>query len=150
MYDPTAATVGANAADWRASYVTNDWHTFSALFWRNRHCFVVIDEAAKVYREKESRKDAVQMLQMGRHVMPSGGGGHTVAIIAQRYTGLERDARDQTSILYAFGQSWKDGEQLADDWNVEALRNVHKLPNLHYIRTDTDYQTRRGRVELPK
>jgi hypothetical protein len=148
VYDPTAQNTGPNAAGWQADYVERDWQAYKALFWQNKHCLAVIDEAIDVF--EKDRAEATRMMRRGRHIdAETGGGGHVCCLVGQRWTRLENTARDQCSILYAFQQSPKDAERLAEDWNCALLQHVAELPNLHYLRTDRDGQTARGRVQIP-
>ena len=150
FYDPTAPSEGANANGWAADWVTRDWDRFVKIFWGNRRCLVLIDEAADIFQDKDARKQGQAMMRRGRHLDPtSGGGEHHVVLIAQRYVYLDVSARDQAHNLYAFSQSPRDGQMLADDWNLATLKRVSDLPPLHYIYANRQYSVARGRVAIP-
>jgi hypothetical protein len=149
VYDPTAPASGPNAAGWCADYVANGWESFKRLFWRSRHCFVVMDEAADVF--ERDRYEARSMLRRGRHVDPAtGGGGHVVALISQRYVGLDKTAREQCSRIYAFNQSPTDAKLLAEDYNSPDLLGVSVLPKFNYLKADRMGGVVRGVVTIPK
>ena len=148
VYDPTAPVSGPNAAGWCAEYVCNGWEKFKQIFWRSRHCLAIIDEAADIF--EQDRNEGRQMLRRGRHVDPvTGGGGHVVALIAQRYVGLDKTAREQCSRIYAFNQSPSDARLIAEDYNFTALLDVVTLPKFNYLLADKMGDVRRGVVSLP-
>lgn len=129
--------------------MANDWQTFKGVFWASRFCFVVVDEAADVFELE--RHEARRMLRRGRHVDPAtGGGGHVVALIAQRYVDLDKTARSQCTRLYAFNQSPSDGKLLAEDWNAPELSEVYRLPKLQYMTTDRMGAVSSGQVAIPR
>lgn len=146
VFDPLSPVSGSNVGGW-CGYVLNDFDRFEAAFWASTGCFVVIDEAADVFREH--RRQAIPMLTRGRHVQVGGGGGHVVALIAQRHLILERTARDQCGTLYAFNVGAKDSAELAEDWGEDELRGCHLLPQFHYIRKVRLQPPTRGVIHPP-
>lgn len=141
VYDPTAPRTGWGQPGWDGAFTCNEFEPFEAAFWKSRGCLVVIDEAADVFRDYRSR--ARPMLTRGRHVI-DGGGGHVCMILAQRHRDLDKSARDQCSALFAFQVDRDDSEDLANDWNCDALRGLYKLPPLHYVHLVRHGQPTRG------
>lgn len=144
VYDPLAPGSAWNVAGW-SGLVFNDFDLFEAAFWRSRGCFVVIDEAADVFAEKKNQ--ARPMLTRGRHVI-NGGGGHVCMLIAQRHRDLNKSARDQCSGLFAFCVDRYDAEDLAADWNCDALKELPNLPPLHYVHLVRHREPTRGVVQF--
>lgn len=77
-----------------------------------------------------------------------GGGGHVCILIAQRWVGFDKTAREQCSRLYTFQVGPKDCEVLAEDWIDSTLLNAAKLPKFHYYRIDRMGKAVRGVVKI--
>jgi hypothetical protein len=134
IYDPLASETGINKDDWHG-HVFNDWATFLRYFWSSRGCMVFIDEAGDVFQEH--RDEARPMLTRGRHVDPkTGGGGHTVVLISQRWFQLDKTARNQISVLFGFRSNIDDATELAKQFACDELRNLAKVPLLHYYQVE--------------
>ena len=118
--------------------VYNDFEHFEMVFWKSRGCFVIIDEAGEVF--DEHRQQARRMITRGRH------NGHVVMLIAQRFTLLDKTARDQASQIYTFTVDPDDAKEMARRWNCPELATAHQLPQFHYIQLSRHGQPTRGRV----
>jgi len=125
VHDPTAAQGGRNVNGWTGAIVCPDFDSFEAAFWQSRNCLVVIDEAPEVFAEQRNR--ARRMILRGRHL------GHVVLMIAQRHTLMDKSARNQANHLWAFVVDPYDSEELAREWNCDALRQCHTLRPRQFI-----------------
>ena len=127
VFDPEVRHAGKGRNGWTGCYVTGDFDHFDRLFWANQGCLTVIDEAADVCEHNPHRKLLRRMLRFGRHVV-DGVGGHTVAMIAQRHVMMDKSARTQCLILYAFAVDPDDADDLARTWLCPQLATL--LPTL--------------------
>lgn len=140
VHDPTSPTQGYGVAGWgKQAYVLNSFEAFAKVFWLSRGCLCIIDEAGDVYKG-EHDTEARRMLTRGRHLDPSTGGGlHTVVIIAQRQALINKSARLQCSALFTFSATLSDAKSLSEDWQVNGFTDpksplfLPKLPHLHYV-----------------
>ncbi|MCC7409715.1 MAG: hypothetical protein IT442_16740 [Phycisphaeraceae bacterium] len=105
-----------------------------------------IDEAAGIF-EGPHQKDARTMLTRGRHIDPkTGGGGHCVWLISQRYVGFDKTAREQCSLAYVFHVGASDADDLADWWGAPVVAKAARLPKLHYLHVNSLGQAKAGRL----
>lgn len=152
VFDPFAPACGRDLAGWRGGLVFNEWGAFKRAFWRSRGCLVIVDEAGDA--SSDHLADFRQMLTQGRHVASrpglGTGGGHVVAMVAQRRPMVHPNLRNQASELVLFEQHREDAQDLAIEWNCDALREAPRLPTGHYIRLRKPGAPRRGVVRIPK
>ena len=134
VYDPLASAEGQNVDGW-AGHVFTDWDRFHRTFWASRGCLVFIDEAGDVFADHKDQ--ARPMLTRGRHVDPkTGGGGHTVALISQRWYQLDKTARNQISVLFGFRSNIDDAIELSRQFACDDLKDLAQLPLLHYMNAE--------------
>ena len=124
--------------DWPCDFLYDDESSFLRRFWHEQNCFVVIDEAGD--HVTLANKPMRQCLTRGRHR------AHTVCIVAQRYTMLDKTARDQCRELFCFPVHRKDAQELALDWNDDFLETANDLPFFHYIRKRRGESPRLGEI----
>ena len=153
VFDPYAPVIGQNISGWNNSYVVNTFERLHACFWANRSMAVFLDECSQIFRKGLRFKGqpqvdvACDMLTQGRHInWQTGGGGHTVFMIAQRFTQLDKTARDMASKAYIFRVDVKDAKALAEQFGIAELENAHKLPPLHYYIADSTGDLERGKL----
>lgn len=140
VHDPTAPVEGWGGGGWpKGAWVCQGFESFNRVFWRSRACLAIIDEAGEVFGEKH-KFDGRLWLTRGRHHNPlTGGGLHTCLLITQRHVMVDKTARLQCSVLYAFASGVDDAEHLASDWRCPALADARSpfylaaLKPLHYV-----------------
>ncbi|MHB1157370.1 MAG: hypothetical protein ACYC26_11110 [Phycisphaerales bacterium] len=140
VYDPTAKEPGPNVNGWPADFVFIDFPSFSRVFWSNRGCLAIIDEAGDCGYGSKHRDDFTMMLRRGRHL------GHYVIIINQSHVGVIKQAREQCSELRIFRIGDKDADDLANFAACPLIRTAHTLPNGHYIARYSDGSAKRLRL----
>ena len=147
VFDPLASSQGMNIDGW-SGLVFTDWAAFLRHFWASRGCMVFIDEAGDVFNDH--KEEARPMLTRGRHVDPTtNGGGHTVALISQRWLQLDKTARNQVSILFGFRSNIDDAIELSRQFACPDLRDLANFELLHYMHV-TGTTSKKGVVTFPK
>lgn len=145
VYDP----VNPDGMWGRGSVVVRDPDRFCDAFWRSRGCLVVIDEFPSLMT---THRDEVRgMLLRGRHINPeTGGGGHDVIVIGNRWTLIDKSAREQCSRLYALKQGVDDAVELARHWACPELVGVSKLGRFEYMKASAMQFLGTGKVVPPQ
>ena len=130
IYDPIAPRPGVDIGDWRG-VVCTDWLDFHDRFWRSTGCIAVVDEAGSVCADYDQRLQLRAMLQRGRHPPTC----HAAILISQRYTDVDKTAREQCTSLRCFRVSDTDAKALAAEWG-DALLGASNLPPGQFFAAD--------------
>lgn len=119
VYDRRAHP-GRNSNGW-AGIVLNDFSAYLQLVNSSRNCYCVMDDAGRIFGNKDYCQQASDLLTDGRHL------GHCCCLIAQRLEQLEKTARDQASQLFLFNIDPDDAKRLSKNWNSPELNNAPYL-----------------------
>lgn len=107
---------------------------------RSENALVIIDEAGEYCTLQN--KEIHPVITRGRHR------GHTVTLIAQRYSAVCPAMRGQTNICVAFRQGNTDAKLMADDYaNQDILKAVQSLKEYEYVRFDRFGKLTRGKTK---
>jgi hypothetical protein len=121
-----------------AAFVTNDRATFLRRFYNNMRTVWIIDEARTGLQPRD-----IALFTQGRHW------GHSLVMIGQRATMLNKTMREQCSALIAFSQGQEDAKDLAEDYGDSSLREVgNNWPRLHFRRCVRSYPEHAGKGVL--
>ena len=133
VYDPLSYGIG----DWHAQFVTNNRREFLKRFFNTSGLVWIVDEA----RTALQPRDQVIFTQ-GRHW------GHSVIMIGQRCTMLNKTMREQCGLVVAFLQGKDDALDLAADFGDEALKETAGAARLNGLRSVRSYPEHSARGVL--
>ena len=117
---------------------TGDWPATALLYskpdrflkdvWGHENVHVFVDESKTLFQHDV--KEAEKLAYLGRH------GGRLIYFIGQRALSMiPPNARNQCSKIFAFKQSLKDSQTLADEYSDVFLR-CPKLPKITFVASD--------------
>jgi hypothetical protein len=124
VFDP----LSYGKSGWDADFVTNNRREFLKRFFNTSGMVWIVDEA----RTGLQARDQVIFTQ-GRHW------GHSVIMIGQRCTMLNKTMREQCGLVVAFLQGKEDAADLAADFGDEALKDTAGAARLHGLRSVRSY-----------
>ncbi len=127
VFDRQSVREGRGVNGWPRALVFKSWEKFVRAVKQKRGCVVVIDDAAKVFRDKAQRTDALWMLEEGRHL------GHMCIVIAQRYTGIDKTARENCDDVIVFKCNQQDADELAAMFAQPGLSQATKLGRYEFL-----------------
>lgn len=123
VYDPL------KTADWPDSAIKySNPERFLDEVWDYENVHVFVDESKTLFDYDKTR--AEKLAYLGRH------GGRLVYFIGQRAMSMiPPNARNQCGKVFAFKQSKKDSEVLADEYS-EIFMRCPRLPKIHFVASD--------------
>jgi hypothetical protein len=144
VFDPMTPVEGVGVGP-RSAWVTDDFFKFETAFWSSRFCLVFIDEGLDV--SKDYADNLRRMFTKGRHIQKeTGGGGHSVTLIAQTFMYCNATARKQTTQAFIFRCAMSDARALADQFAAPELLKACSLQPLNYYHVDHTGKVTPGRL----
>lgn len=115
-----------NDPGWPCSRKFTDRDAFIALARKATGCVLFVDEAGITIGQYPP-VEVEWLATQARHW------GHRVYFVCQRAVQVKRTIRDQCSELYLFNVGRKDAEEWSENFNDDALRAAHTLPQYTFV-----------------
>lgn len=112
-------------ATFNADFSTDNINEFIQRVFSSRECMIFIDESETYFKHKNPQLNKI--VTMGRHW------GHSVFLLAQRYTQIPPVVRMQASSISLFNSAYEDGKIHAAEWNAAELKKCVDLGRGEYF-----------------